>query len=144
MRTDPYAPVAVNVASGASAGWTRAVAILREASLRHLDARIALPLEPPADWKRDAKLRCTCRDCSQLAAFLGNPAEKIWVFAAAEDRRKHVEGTIRSESSDVTTTTERRGSPHKLVCAKNQASFLRRSKQREQDLAAVRKLRGQK
>lgn len=117
------------------------VAMLRAACLRHLDDRIAQPLDPPADWRRDSRLGCACRDCQALAGFLADPGEKLWVFAAAEARRNHVEATIRSARCDVATTTERRGSPHKLVCTKTQASYLRRCRQREQDLAAVGKLR---
>jgi hypothetical protein len=34
----------------------------------------------------------------------------------------------------VDFTTEKRGSPHRLVCTKNQAGYLRRCAQRENDL----------
>jgi hypothetical protein len=130
-------------AERAFAACAKLLALLsvKAACLRHLDARIALPLDPPADWRRDAKLGCTCRDCGALAAFLGNPSEKSWAFAAAEARRKHVEATISAARSDVTVSTERVGSPHRLVCTKNQASYARRCKQREQDLAAIETLR---
>lgn len=120
---------------------TEAVSFLRAACLRYLDARIALPLAPPADWRRDAKLGCTCRDCGALAAFLANPTEKTWVFAAAEARRRHMEATLGAAGSDVTTATERVGSPHKLVCTKNQASYARRCQQRDQDVTSVGQLR---
>ncbi|MEA2791294.1 MAG: hypothetical protein QOG73_3700, partial [Acetobacteraceae bacterium] len=35
---------------------------------------------------------------------------------------------------DVGFTTEKRGSPHRLICTKNQASYQRRCVQRENDL----------
>jgi len=37
-------------------------------------------------------------------------------------------------------TTERRGSPHSLVCIKNQASYDRRMKRRKQDLEDLERL----
>ena len=112
-----------------------AVQRLPAACADHLDTRIALPLQPPADWRRDNKLGCTCKDCQALATYLDDPTQKTWVFAAAEPRRRHVEATIRTAKCDVDTTTEKRGSPHKLICTKNQASYQRRCEQRTNDLA---------
>ncbi|MGA7803682.1 hypothetical protein [Bradyrhizobium sp.] len=53
---------------------------------------------------------------------------------AAEAARRHVQETIRNARCDVDAVTERRGSPLGLVCTKNQASYNRRMKQRQQDL----------
>ena len=39
-----------------------AVERLRAATLAHLQARIAEPLAPPADWWREARLPCSCED----------------------------------------------------------------------------------
>ena len=39
-------------------------------------------------------------------------------------------------------TTERRGSPHRLICTKNQASYDRRQVQRTNDLAERERLIG--
>ncbi|MEA2738349.1 MAG: hypothetical protein QOH05_1656 [Acetobacteraceae bacterium] len=115
---------------------------LREACIAHLDARIALPLEPPRDWRRDNKLGCDCDDCKGLGAYLDDTAERTWVFKAAEPRRSHVEATIRAARCDVDTTTEKRGSPHRLVCTKNQASYHRRCGQRADDLKERERLIG--
>ncbi|HEY4172246.1 MAG TPA: 2OG-Fe(II) oxygenase [Rhodopila sp.] len=112
-----------------------AVQRLRAACAAHLDRRIALPLEAPHDWRRDNTLGCNCADCRALAAYLGNAEQSAWIFAAAEPRRRHVEATIRSAQCDVDTMTEKRGSPHRLVCTKNQASYGRRCVQRAADLA---------
>ena len=49
-----------------------------------------------------------------------------------------MEEVLKKARSDVDTKTERRGSPHALVCTKNQASYERRVRQRKQDLADVR------
>jgi hypothetical protein len=113
-----------------------AVRRLRQACMAHLDERIALALEPPADWRRPASVGCDCADCRALAGFLGDATRQVWVFAAAQPRRAHVEATIRHRRCDVDHRTEKRGSPHQLVCTKNQASYERRCVQRAADLEA--------
>ena len=110
-----------------------AIGALRSACLRHLRARIAEPLAPPADWARPATLTCRCPRCGELARFLADPGRKTWVLKAAEADRRHVEDTIKRAGCDVDMTTDRRGRPYSLVCTKNQASYERRAKQRRQD-----------
>jgi hypothetical protein len=53
-----------------------------------------------------------------------------------------VERAIRDNRCDLDLRTERRGSPHGLVCTKNQASYERRVTQRRQDLADLELLEG--
>ena len=117
-----------------------AVERLRAATLAHLQARIAEPLAPPADWWREARLPCSCEDCRELARFLADPAHKSWTLRAVQHRRSHVETTILNAKPDLTCTTERKGSPHSLICTKNQASFERRVEQRRQDFANLARL----
>ncbi|WFU40077.1 2OG-Fe(II) oxygenase [Bradyrhizobium sp. CB82] len=124
-----------------STAWP-AVARLRETSLDHLRRRIALPLEAPRDWARTNPLRCTCGDCRGLGAFLVAPDQQQWRLKAIQDRRTHVEQSVRRAACDLDLTTERRGSPHTLVATKNQASYERRAKQRLQDLENVSALGG--
>jgi hypothetical protein len=119
-----------------STAWP-AVVRLREASLAHLRGRIALPLEAPRDWIRTNPLKCTCADCCELGAFLVAPDQQRWRLKAVQDRRSHVEQSVRNAACDLDLTTERRGSPHTLVATKNQASYERRAKQRRQDLEHV-------
>ena len=61
--------------------------------------------------------------------------------AAAQQVRTHVENEIRRAGADVDTQTLRRGSPHSLIAAKNQASYKRRVAQRQKDLADLAALR---
>jgi hypothetical protein len=124
-----------------STAWP-AVVRLREASLAHLRGRIALPLEAPRDWIRTNPLKCTCADCRGLGTFLVAPDQQQWRLKAVQDRRSHVEQSVRSAVCDLDLTTERRGSPHTLVATKNQASYERRAKQRRQDLEHVSALGG--
>src|SRR4051812_705936 len=53
-----------------------AVARLRAVCLAHLRARIALPLEPPADWQRSSAVGCRCRRCGELSLFLADGTQK--------------------------------------------------------------------
>ena len=114
---------------------TEPVARLRDACLDHLRARIALPLEPPSDWRREATVGCRCSDCSALSQYLDDPTRPVWEFRAVEAARSHVEHTIRAARCDIDTSTLKRGRPYTLVCRKNQASHKRRVAQRARDLA---------
>jgi len=113
---------------------------LRTACLVHLGARVAEPLAPPTDWARRADVSCRCPRCSELTRFLADPERRTWVFKAAEADRRHVEDTIKGACCDVDVTTDRRGRPYSLVCAKNQASYERRAKQRAGDLKNLARL----
>ena len=121
-------------------GVSPALQRLLHAGLAHLRARIAEPLVPPTDWRRESAVRCSCRDCVELVRFLSDADRPRWEFRAAEARRRHVEGSIASAKSDVHTSTVRNGSPHGLVCIKNQASYERRVQQLQQDLADLARL----
>lgn len=107
---------------------------LRAAALDHLRARCALDLAPPADWRREARLSCRCEHCLALGRFLQSADQEVWRFKAREAERRHVEDSIRQGRCDVDCSTERKGSPHVLVCTKNQASYERRVTQRRADL----------
>ena len=87
-------------------------------------------------------MSCTCEQCRQLAAYLDDPAQKVWVLRAVEHVRGHAEETIRSSKVDLDTRTDRHGRPYSLICTKNQASYERRARQRTQDLADVTVLGG--
>lgn len=110
---------------------------LRDACLAHLRARIAEDLTPPADWRRNDRLTCSCAHCTGLARFLADPANKTWMFRAVQADRSHMESVIRTSHCDVATETLRKGSPHTLVCTKTLASHQRRVRQREADLKTL-------
>ena len=107
---------------------------LRAAALAHLQTRVSLDLAPPADWRREARVTCRCEHCQSVARFLRSADQDVWRFKAREADRRHVEDSIRQGHLDVDCTTERKGSPHVLVCSKNQASYERRVAQRRADL----------
>jgi hypothetical protein len=134
---DILVPAALAFAKQAESATWPAVRRLREASLDHLRSRIALPLEAPRDWARINPLKCTCSDCRELGAFLRDPHQQQWRLKAVQNRRSHVEESVRNAACDIDLSTERRGSPHALIATKNQASYERRAKQRRQDLEHV-------
>ena len=101
----------------------------------HLQARLALALAPPADWRRASTLPCRCPHCAALARFLDSPDQRIWHYKAAEPARRHVLSSIRGAGSDVDSVTDPSSRPYALVCTKNQVSHERRVSQRQQDLA---------
>jgi hypothetical protein len=113
---------------------TAAVQRLRIACRDHLRARIAEPLEAPRDCSRANDIACRCAHCVDLGRFLADPVRKVWTLKAATDRRDHIEETIRKARCDLDVATDRRGRPYSLVCTKNQASYDRRAKQRQEDL----------
>ena len=139
---DVLTPAALALAKLAESKSWPAAARLREASLDHLRRQIALPLEAPRDWTRANPLKCKCADCRALGAFLVAPDQQQWRLKAVQDRRSHVEQSVRSAACDLDLTTERRGSPHTLVATKNEASYRRRAEQRRQDLEHVSALGG--
>ncbi|MEJ0016430.1 MAG: 2OG-Fe(II) oxygenase [Acetobacteraceae bacterium] len=123
-------------------GREPALAPLRAACLAHLRARAAEPLAPPMDWRRASTVACRCEHCRDLARFLVDPAQKVWMLRAAAPVRAHVEQVIRNAAADVDAMTESRGRPYSLFCTKNQASYDRRAAQREQDLKDIARLEG--
>ena len=139
-RDKILAPAALQLTETASSRQLPVVEHLRHAVLKHLHIRIAEALEPPADWQRDSQIKCTCKDCAELRAFLNNPIQSTWIFKAAEAKRNHIVHSIQSHKCDVVCITERSSRPYKLVCTKNQASYQRRVEQRKNDLDALARL----
>jgi hypothetical protein len=141
-QDDVLLPAALAFAKEATATESAAITRLREASLDHLRRRIALPLEEPRDWARANPLTCACVHCRELSAFLLDPGQRQWRLKAAQDRRSHVEQSVRNAGCDLDLATEKRGTPHTLVATKNRASYDRRATQRRQDLAHLSTLGG--
>lgn len=113
---------------------------LNETVADHLRRRIAEPLAPPADWIRPAKLSCNCSHCDELRRFLADAFQGEWHYKAAKARRHHLEESIRKSHCDIDCHTEKKGSPHTLVCRKNQNSYNRRVEQRKRDKQALAEL----
>jgi hypothetical protein len=112
--------------------------------LKHCQSELrtatAHPIEPPADWAREAKLGCKCEDCRALSRFLRDPQARVGRFPIRQDRRQHLHQQIEEHRCDCTHVTERKGSPQTLVCTKTQASYERRLQQYKIDLMLLAEL----
>jgi hypothetical protein len=106
---------------------------LREHCVTELRAATAQPIEPPIDWKRDAKVGCDCEDCRALSRFLRDPTQRVGRFPIRKERRQHLHQQIESHQCDCAHVTERKGSPQTLVCTKTQGSYERRLNQYHTD-----------
>jgi hypothetical protein len=95
---------------------------------------------PPADHRREAALGCTCRDCAELARFLGDPGARERGFQMPQDRRRHLEDRIRAGRCDVDCRTDTRPRPQILVCTKNTASYDRRAREHAENVESLRAL----
>jgi hypothetical protein len=119
-----------------------------DSSVRHLWTTAAeflllrseVPPRPPANWRLNVELSCTCPDCGELQAFARDPAERVHRFRVAKERRRHLHNTIDRHRLDMTHVTERVGSPQTLVCTKDRRTFDRRMKQYNDEIAAMRVL----
>ena len=105
-------------------------------------ARSAVPPEQPRDWVIETRLPCSCANCARLQAFCDDPAATTARFSMRQDLRAHVESTIRMRQLDIACETERRGSPHTLICTKNRATSERRRAEYAEDIAHMRLLAG--
>jgi predicted 2-oxoglutarate/Fe(II)-dependent dioxygenase YbiX len=135
-------PAVKRLLEGGAPSFGTAMTDLLAACLAHLEMRTAEPLEPPPNWSRASNIRCSCEHCVALRRFLASPETETSTLKAAQQFRSHVEGEIRTARADLDVTTERRGSPHGLVCRKNSASYERRVAQRQRDLADIAVLKG--
>jgi hypothetical protein len=106
-----------------------------------LEALTAQAPQAPADFRRAAALSCGCPTCTGLKRFLEDPHEQAYRYRAREDQRRHLEHTIHLSHCDLDLKTERHGSPHTLVCAKNIASYQRQLHQFHQDQEHLQTLR---
>lgn len=108
--------------------------------LAELRSLTAAPIEPPADWTRDAEMDCNCVDCKELAKFLRDPAEQVHRFPRRKELRQHLHRQIDSHQLDVAHVTVRKGSPQTLVCTKTQATYERRLAQFQVDVRLLKEM----
>ena len=125
--------------TGAVAGRAGFATLWRHAA-SFLLARSAVPPEQPRDWVIETRIACDCEHCVRLQAFCADPADTTIRFRMRQDLRLHVESTIKIGKLDIDCETERRGSPHTLICTKNRATHERRCAQYAEDIAHMRLL----
>jgi hypothetical protein len=133
-------PTVLGLSKSAAYQDMAAIQRLRTVAIEHLSARIAEALEPPHDWTRASTVACSCAHCRELSRFLADPERQSWAFKAPEAGRRHLEESIRRSGCDLDMVTDRRGRPYSLMCTKNQASYDRRARQHQRDLAHLAQL----
>ena len=133
-------PTALDIAGLTTSNELSTVKRLHQLVITHLQTRLALPLEPPADWRRDNTIKCSCSDCRGLSQFLNNAEQAQWRLKAVESRRSHVQHSIDMNKCDIDYVTEKKSRPYSLVCTKNQASYQRRVMQSKRDQEALARL----
>lgn len=134
-------PAVLQVQREGTAAYQCAETGLREAAVAHLRARIGLPLAPPPNATRSTtRFTCKCAECGRFRSFLAHPFDNIWMLKAAKQFREHIGVQVLAARCDVDMQTQTRGSPHTLICTKNQASYELRVKQRAADIEMVGRL----
>ena len=95
----------------------------------------------PADFRRPAKLSCTCPDCRELSEFLANPQESMHRFPVRKERRRHLHQIIERDGCDLTHETLRAGNPQTLICTKTTSSYQTACEIFARDQANLKRLR---
>ena len=113
---------------------------LRTTAATFLLERSAAPPEERSDWVIETRIPCDCAHCRRLQAFCTDPAATVIRCSMRQDLRSHVEASISGQRLDIRYETERRGSPHTLICTKTRTTYERRCTQYAQDIANVRLL----
>ncbi len=108
---------------------------------KELERRTSRAPLPPADFRREEKLSCSCAFCKELSRFLGDPSKSVHHFRLAQDRRRHLHQMIDSNGCDLTHVTTRTGRPFTLVCTKTTASYKAAGKIYSRDLENLGRLR---
>lgn len=71
---------------------------------------------------------------------MADPQGWTWALKAIAAKRAHIESVIRAAGTDLDRVTVQKGSPHSLVCTKNQSTYERRARQHRADLDTVARL----
>ena len=137
-RILPAALCALNTENGFAN--TVAYATLWGHAARFLQNRSAVSPKEPTHWRIEANRDCKCDNCARLVAFCHDPDARVGRFSLRQDLRSHLEMSIESNNLEIDYRTERRGSPHTLVCTKNRAGFKRRLNEYADDVSWMRRL----
>jgi hypothetical protein len=101
---------------------------------RHCGDRLAALLAQPeradGDWSIAPPRGCRCDLCQRLAAFLADPQQRRLEWPLAQQKRRHIHGTLDAHELPVLHRTRRSGSPFTLLLEKTQALFQREADER--------------
>lgn len=111
-----------------------------ERCIAELESLTSAAPQPPADFRREASVRCACKFCKELNQFLSDPNAGEHRFPTAQVNRRHLEMKIRYSHCDLTCKTDKRPRPQVLICIKTIESFDRRKKEYEDNLKHLKAL----
>ena len=158
-RVDAYRDLAdaLDTLEGTAPRLIQARQVLWCHAVERLVARSGQPPRKPENWIIRAKILQKTKvgwsdygsarswsesEClRQLQAFCDDPNATKKEFPARQEVRMNLQSLIRRENLDIECHTVSRGSPHRLVCVKNRASYLRRLEQYAGDVACMERLR---
>ena len=123
-----------------SSGGVGAYEILWRHAADFLLARSETPPTSPSDWTISDNVSCKCEHCKELKAFCRDPVAMVHRFSVRGDLRMHLMAAIDKNRLDIDYEEEKRGSPYKLKCTKNRASFERRLEEYAEDVEEMRRL----
>jgi hypothetical protein len=111
-------------------------------AISFLAAEVARPIQPYPDQRRPAPAE-TSNDplIHALLQFMADPQAARHEIRRAQVERVGVEAYVKRHELDLDLHTRRQGSPHTLVCEKNDHSYHRALKQRGADETLLHQLR---
>ena len=140
-RTIPPALEALLSSHRAEARASAAFDAIWRHSTGFLLSRSGAPPLPPTDWLISSfGLTCDCEYCAQLRRFCDDADAEVCRIPVRKDLRKHLRREIERAGTDIRCETVRTGSPYTLVCIKTRATYERRRRQYDEDIAEMRRL----
>lgn len=104
---------------------------LHEGCARDLARRLNVPPRAADDWSITTPLRCSCKLCGTLKAYLRAPRNIRFEWPLAKEGRAHVHRAIDSQDLPVRHITRRVGRPFTLMLEKTPALFERDAAERQ-------------
>jgi len=98
---------------------------------RDLATRLNAPPRAADDWSIRSPLRCTCKLCGKLKAYLRAPRKIRLEWPLAKEGRAHIHRAIDSQDLSVRHITRRVGRPFTLVLEKTPVLFERDAAERQ-------------
>ncbi|MEO8380648.1 MAG: hypothetical protein ABI779_13365 [Acidobacteriota bacterium] len=114
---------------------------LHELCAESLTAWLSAPPRAADDWSIDAAVRCQCKLCGTLRAFLTARERRVLEWPLAEAGRQHIQRIIDGHELPVSHQTRKTGRPYTLVLTKREAVFKHAAARRNQWLKDLQWLR---
>ena len=130
LYTKPLSYPVLETLGPALVGFYKSTKVARDSPLQLLVSYCILQLE----------FTCPCKECTWLTEFLKDPTDTRHRIKIAKGRRWHIYQLLDSSGINPARVTERRGSTHSLVVAKNSALLKKNIKKYQQKQALLASL----